>query len=98
MYRQLILGFLIIFLSACKQQKAEPKEEVVLWTPYNDSTEVAASADNESERMQYKFIQSKVLDKNGVSLSKMLSQPHGEDLPYVREGEGQRGPHPDHGP
>lgn len=66
MYRQLILGFLIIFLSACKQQKAEPKEEVVLWTPYNDSTEVAASADNESERMQYKFIQSKVLDKNGV--------------------------------
>lgn len=68
MYRQLFFVFLIVSLSACKQQKAEPKEEVVLWTPYNDSAEVAASADNESERMRYKFIQSKVLDKNEVFL------------------------------
>ena len=46
----------------------EPKEDIVLWTPYNDSLEVAASKDNESPRMRYKFIQSKVLDKNEVFL------------------------------
>ena len=68
MYRQLFFVFLIASLAACKQQKTEPKEEVVLWTPYNDSAEVAASADNENERMRYKFIQSKVLDKNEVFL------------------------------
>ena len=37
-----------------------------LWVPYNDSAEVAANADHEKERMRYKFIQSKVLDKNQV--------------------------------
>ena len=45
-------------------------EEVVkeqpLWIPYNDSVEVAENADHEQERMRYKFIQSKVLDKNEV--------------------------------
>ncbi|NKI33494.1 amidase family protein [Croceivirga thetidis] len=44
----------------------EVEEETVLWTPYNDSLEVAANADHEKERMRYKFIQSKVLDKNVV--------------------------------
>ena len=44
----------------------EIEEVEVLWTPYNDSSEVAANADHEKERMRYKFIQSKVLDKNDV--------------------------------
>lgn len=43
-------------------------EEIVLWTPYNDSLEVAANTDHEKERMRYQFIQSKVLDKNEVFL------------------------------
>jgi len=37
-----------------------------LWTPYNDSAEVAANANHEKEKMRFKFIQSKVLNKNKV--------------------------------
>lgn len=66
MKKYLALCFLMVGLVACNQKNSAPKEEVVLWTPYNDSTEVAASADNESPRMRYRFIQSKVLDKNEV--------------------------------
>lgn len=44
----------------------EEKEEKPLWTPYDDADEVAQNADHEKERMRYKFIQSKVLDKNSV--------------------------------
>ena len=66
MKKYLALCFLMIGFIACKEKNTQLKNEVVLWTPYNDSTEVAASADNESPRMRYKFIQSKVLDKNEV--------------------------------
>lgn len=66
--KKTILPFLgLLAFMSCKQ---EPKtvEPVVLWRPYNDSAEVAANADHENERMRYKFIQSKVLDKNEVFL------------------------------
>ncbi len=64
-----IIGILtIVLLSACKEKKNSMEDEVVLWRPYNDSIEVAANADHEIERMQYKLIQSKVLDKNEVFL------------------------------
>lgn len=39
-----------------------------LWTPYDDSPEVAANADHPMPRMRYKLIQSRVLDKNAVFL------------------------------
>ncbi|MHA7831207.1 MAG: amidase family protein [Flagellimonas sp.] len=68
MLRYLLCTFLVIGFISCKDKNPEPKEEIVLWTPYNDSAEVAASADNENRRMRYKFIQSKVLDKNEVFL------------------------------
>ncbi len=48
------------------ETKSTDKVEKPLWVPYNDSVEVAANADHEKERMRYKFIQSKVLDKNEV--------------------------------
>ncbi|WP_419212216.1 amidase family protein [Maribacter sp. X9] len=61
------LGVLIIILVfSCKDKQVPEKDEVVLWTSYNDSAEVAANADHEIERMRYKLIQSKVLDKNEV--------------------------------
>ena len=41
-------------------------EEKPLWQPYDDSREVAANAQHEKEKMRFKFIQSKVLDKNEV--------------------------------
>ncbi len=70
-----------------------PKEEVVLWTPYNDSAEVAANAEHENRRMRYKFIQSKVLDKNEVFLplydevSKFSEERYEAMKPLVLEQE-----------
>ncbi len=60
--------FILCFGTACKNEKIpqEKNTDVVLWTPYNDSTEVAANAEHENGRMRYKLIQSKVLDKNDV--------------------------------
>lgn len=37
-----------------------------LWIPYDETTEIQDNANHENERMQYKFIQSKILDKNEV--------------------------------
>ena len=56
----------VLLISSCDEDKQEVKKDIVLWTPYNDSAEVAANQDHENERMRYKLIQSKVLDKNEV--------------------------------
>ncbi|SDE50433.1 amidase [Pricia antarctica] len=53
-------------LFSCHEDKKEAAADVVLWKPYNDSAEVIANQDHEIERMRYKLIQSKVLDKNEV--------------------------------
>lgn len=39
---------------------------MILWTPYNDSADVAANRTHEKERMRFKLIQSRILDKNEV--------------------------------
>ncbi|WP_437399657.1 amidase family protein [Flagellimonas lutimaris] len=91
MYKYLFCSFLLIGFISCKQKNTEPKEDIVLWTPYNDSSEVAASVDNESPRMRYKFIQSKVLDKNEVFLplydevSKFTEEQYEKMKPLVLE-------------
>ncbi len=59
-----LLLFVILF--SCKQEVKKVETEVLLWEPYNDSAQVAANQDHEVERMRYKLIQSKVLDKNEV--------------------------------
>ena len=61
----LLLVFLTLVFS-CKEQQQAKEQELILWAPYNDSLEVAVNAEHENERMHYKFIQSKVLDKNDV--------------------------------
>ncbi len=68
MTRFFLCSLVLMAFVSCKQNDTTSKEEVVLWTPYNDSAEVAANAENENKRMRYKFIQSKVLDKNEVFL------------------------------
>ena len=64
--------------------ETEDYKSVKLWEPYNDSAEVAANKDHEKERMQYKLIQSRVLDKNVVfeSLYNEVSGMSGDD--YLR--------------
>ncbi|WP_424001709.1 amidase family protein [Maribacter sp. IgM3_T14_3] len=86
-----LLLLVVIMLSACKNEQDAKKEEVILWTPYNDSIEVAANADHENGRMQYKLIQSKVLDKNEVftplyeEVSKLTEAAYKELLPMILE-------------
>lgn len=60
-----ILLFLLIGLIAC-QQAEKPKTKIDPWVPYDESDEIASNADHPSSRMQYKLIQSKVNDKNGI--------------------------------
>ncbi|MGB5555147.1 MAG: amidase family protein [Flavobacteriaceae bacterium] len=62
----ILMVVLLMFAFSCKEQKNG--ERKVIWQPYNDSAEVATNADNELERLRYKYIQSKVLNKNEVFL------------------------------
>ena len=55
--------FLILFALACEQR---PKTVIPPWVPYDESEELAKNADHESRRMQYKLIQSRILDKNEI--------------------------------
>lgn len=66
MYKYLILCFAIAGFSACHPTRDAHTHKTAIWTPYDDSADVAASASHADERMRYKFIQSKVLDKNEV--------------------------------
>ena len=85
------LLLVIILLSACKNEQEAKKEEVILWKPYNDSIEVAENVDHKNGRMQYKLIQSKVLDKNDVftplyeEVSKLTEAAYKEMLPMILE-------------
>ena len=61
----MILLISLLWMGGCRNESAVD-ENLVLWTPYNDSAEVAANKEHANKRMRYKLIQSKVLDKNEV--------------------------------
>jgi amidase len=65
MYRAITIFLCFLMVVSCKQETKNQKS-VVLWQSYNDSLEVAANQDHENKRMRYKFIQSKVMNKNDV--------------------------------
>ena len=62
--KKLYLPVLILAL-ACTSTP-EIKTEIAAWVPYDETVELEANADHESIRMQYKLIQSRVLDKNDI--------------------------------
>tara|TARA_R110002012_G_scaffold58674_4_gene152559 strand:+ start:264633 stop:266270 length:1638 start_codon:yes stop_codon:yes gene_type:complete len=77
-------------LFSCKEEKTN-QAPVVLWESYNDSLEVAENASHDIGRMQYKLIQSKVLDKNDVfvplyaEVSKVTEEQYESWKPFVLE-------------
>ena len=89
--KNLFLFVCCILIFSCKEQAKVDQEEIVLWAPYNDSSEVAANKNHEVGRMQYKLIQSKVLDKNEVFLplysevSKMTDRKYDSLKPLILE-------------
>lgn len=48
------------------KESREGETKKPLWTPYDETAELQENMNHESKRMQYKFIQSKSLDKNEV--------------------------------
>lgn len=97
----LALSILLICSIGCKNNvrteaidapdKAAILKKEKLWQPYDDSSEVAANKDHEKERMRYKLVQSKVLDKNEVfdplfeEVSKMSEEEYIHLLPLILE-------------
>ncbi len=58
-----ILLILLLITVACNQK---PKTVIKPWVPYDESQELADNADHRSKKMQFKLIQSKILDKNEI--------------------------------
>jgi amidase len=66
----LLITWMLLCFSCGESRHGTPFSEindtVVLWTPYNDSAEVAANKTHKLQRMQYKLIQSRVSNKNDI--------------------------------
>lgn len=58
-----ILFLSLFFILACKPTQ---KTVIPAWAPYDETEELAKNATNASTKMQYKLIQSKILDKNTI--------------------------------
>lgn len=61
MKKDIVIILLIAIAFACKQA---PKTVIQEWIPYDEYQELAENANHESSKMQFKRIQSQVLDKN----------------------------------
>jgi len=61
-----LIGLAFLFIGIGCKEEVKTADPIILWEPYNDSSEVAANQDHEVARMRYALIQSKVLDKNTV--------------------------------
>ena len=91
MKKLLYLLSMLLVIAACKTDPKTDASDIVLWEPYNDSSEVAANQDHETTRMRYKLIQSKVLDKNEVfrplyhEVSKFTEEDHEALKPLILE-------------
>jgi len=55
--------FLFLFVFACK---SSPETIISPWVPYDESAELAENVDHPSQKLRYKLIQSKNLDKNEI--------------------------------
>lgn len=82
--KRIIILFLLVSLTfACKQQA---KTVISAWVPYDESEELARCAENKSVKMQFKLIQSKVLDKNELweKISDQISDFSEEDYQSLK--------------
>ena len=88
MKKNVFLLLLATIILTCKQ---EPKTVIAPWVPYDESEELLKNADHELVRMQYKRIQSQILDKNVLweAVSHQISDFSEEDYnklkPYILE-------------
>ena len=78
-----VIFLLLLFTLACNQK---PKTVISQWIPYDESAELAKNADNKSKKMQFKLIQSKILDKNEIwkNVSHQISNFSEEDYQTLK--------------
>ncbi|QJW89771.1 amidase [Spirosoma taeanense] len=81
----------ILLLLALASCKVTQKSAIPTWTPYDESDELAKTATHESQRMRFKLIQSRNLDKNELwkQVSKQLTNFSAKDYealkPFILE-------------
>ncbi|TPN84730.1 amidase family protein [Aquimarina algicola] len=64
-----LLIFILITVSCKQEKKEEPqleKQPKVVWEPYDEAQDIAATQNLEQDRMHLKLVNSKVLDKNNI--------------------------------
>ena len=62
--KKIPIPFIVLLtLVSCER---EPETVIAAWVPYDQSAEIEANAEHESQRMRYKLIQSRVTDKNKI--------------------------------
>jgi len=89
--RNVLVVLFCVVMGACNQGSKETVEKPRIWEPYDDAADVVANTDHETKRMQYRLIQSKVLDKNDVFLplydavSKMTEETYKALKPLILE-------------
>jgi amidase len=78
-----VIFLLLLFTIACNQK---PKTVISQWIPYDESAELAVNAKHVSRKMQFKLIQSKVLDKNDIwkNVSPQISNFSEEDYQALK--------------
>ncbi|NER15937.1 amidase family protein [Spongiivirga citrea] len=65
MKKLLVVFTVFALLIACKKE-VKQKEPAVIWEAYDESVDLAAQQEHESERMRYKLVNSVVTDKNSI--------------------------------
>lgn len=76
--KKILLLSLLLILNSCEKKVRQP---AVVWSPYDETQELADQQKHENPRMRYKLINSKVLDKNDIW------KPFEEDLAYFSEAD-----------
>lgn len=66
--KKILLLLIVLGIASCKENTTGTTKAQRIWEPYDDAKDVEANADHEKERMRYRLVQSKVLDKNDVFL------------------------------
>ncbi|OAB76022.1 amidase family protein [Cochleicola gelatinilyticus] len=61
-----LVSLVLLFLFCSCNNNAQEKETAVLWTPQDEVSEIEKQQEHELDRMKFKAIQSKFLDKNKV--------------------------------
>ncbi len=91
MKRFFLLPVICLLIVSCKTSEEKPLEPAVVWEPYDETAELEEQALNENERLQFKLINSKFLDKNAIwnsfeaDLAEFSEEKYQQLKPFILE-------------